>query len=150
MRETGKHMRKIVCLVFLVTMIITALAVTASAQPDEFDDLDTGELALFSGICLTIIIIMWVIFILIAIWVYKDAEKRGKSGALWLIIVILLGIIGIIIWLVVRPPIVQGPGGPPMQPGYPPQQPYYPPQQQGYPPQQQGYPPQQPPQQPPQ
>ena len=35
----------------------------------------------------------------------KDAEKRDSSGALWLIIVILTGIIGLIIWLVVRPPI---------------------------------------------
>jgi hypothetical protein len=41
----------------------------------------------------------------VAIWFYKDAEKRGKSGGLWLIIVILLGLIGIIIWLLVRPPI---------------------------------------------
>ncbi len=49
---------------------------------------------------------MWfVIAILIAIWVYKDAEKRGSNGALWLIIVILLGIIGIIIWLLIRPPV---------------------------------------------
>ncbi len=35
---------------------------------------------------------------------YRDAEKRGKSGALWLIIGLLFGIIGLIIWLIVRPP----------------------------------------------
>jgi hypothetical protein len=44
---------------------------------------------------------------LVAIWVYKDAEKRGKSGALWLIIVLLFGILGLIIWLIVRPSFVK-------------------------------------------
>jgi predicted nucleic acid-binding Zn ribbon protein len=35
---------------------------------------------------------------------YKDAEKRGKSGVLWLIIGLLFGLIGLIVWLIVRPP----------------------------------------------
>ena len=68
---------------------------------------------------------------------YKDAEKRGKSGVLWLIVVWVLGIIGLIIWLVVRPKEVMPPPGMP-PPGYPPQQPP------GMPPQQP--PPQEPPQ----
>ena len=42
---------------------------------------------------------------LLLLGVYRDAEKRGSSGALWLIIVIFTGIIGLIIWLVIRPPI---------------------------------------------
>ena len=63
--------------------------------------------ALVIGIC----IVVFIIFILIAIWVYKDAEKRGSSGVLWLLIVLLTQIIGLIIWLVVRPPI----GGEPKQ-----------------------------------
>jgi hypothetical protein len=40
--------------------------------------------------------------ILLAVWVYRDAEKRGESGILWLIIVLITGIIGLIIWLIVR------------------------------------------------
>jgi len=68
--------------------------------------------ALAGTLCI-VPIIMWIIFILIAIWVYKDAEKRGKSGALWLVIVILTGIIGLIIWFVVRPKeIVKPPAAP--------------------------------------
>jgi hypothetical protein len=43
-----------------------------------------------------------VIAILIAVWVYRDAEKRGESGVLWLIIVLITGIIGLIIWLIIR------------------------------------------------
>ena len=47
-------------------------------------------------------VVWFVVAILIAVWVYRDAEKRGENGALWLIIVLIAGIIGLIIWLVVR------------------------------------------------
>ncbi len=48
--------------------------------------------------------IWFIIDILIMIYMYKDAKKRGKSGVLWLIIGFFLGILGLIIWLIVRPP----------------------------------------------
>lgn len=57
------------------------------------------------GVFCVIALIIFIIAIVLAIWVYRDAEKRGGSGALWLIIVIFTGIIGLIIWLVIRPPI---------------------------------------------
>ena len=52
--------------------------------------------------CLLIPLIWFIVWILVAIWVYRDAEARGMSGVLWLLIVILLGLLGIIIYLVVR------------------------------------------------
>ncbi|MEM3042940.1 MAG: zinc ribbon domain-containing protein [Thermoplasmata archaeon] len=64
-----------------------------------------AEFLLLGGFCL-IPIILLIISILIAIWVYKDAESRGMSGVLWLIVVLLAGIIGLIIYLVVRKPKV--------------------------------------------
>ena len=109
--------------------IFTALALSSLASADEWDDWyddysDAQDAAgAFLGLsliaCAVGVIIWFVIWILIAIWVYRDAEKRGSSGALWLIIVILLGLIGIIIWLVVRPPI----GGAPTQQAQQAQQP---------------------------
>ena len=73
---------------------------------------DMAGLGCVGAACI-IPIIMWIVFIAIAIWVYKDAEKRGKSGALWLVIVVLTGIIGLIIWFVVRPKeIVKPPAAP--------------------------------------
>src|SRR6266571_1703737 len=43
-------------------------------------------------------LLFWlVIWILVAVWVYRDAESRHANGALWAIIVILLGLIGLII-----------------------------------------------------
>ena len=48
---------------------------------------------------------LFIIWFLVGIWGYKDAEKRGKSGILWFLIIFFIGLIGIIIWFVVRPPI---------------------------------------------
>ena len=60
-------------------------------------------MALTGVLCWLCPVIWLIIWVLVAVWVYKDAESRGASGVLWLIIVILLGIIGLIIYLVVRP-----------------------------------------------
>jgi len=57
------------------------------------------------GACCIIYIFFFIIWIILGVWVYKDAEKRGKSGAVWLIIVLIFGIIGVIFWLLVRPPL---------------------------------------------
>ncbi|MEM3562973.1 MAG: hypothetical protein QXS27_09365 [Candidatus Jordarchaeaceae archaeon] len=59
------------------------------------------ELAM-ATIYLIAVIVWCIIAIAIAVWVYRDAESRGENGALWLIIVLLLGIIGLIIYLIVR------------------------------------------------
>ena len=47
-------------------------------------------------------IVWFVIAILLCIWVYRDAESRGMNGVLWLIVVLLTGLVGLIIYLVVR------------------------------------------------
>jgi len=47
-------------------------------------------------------IVWFIISILLCIWVYKDAESRGMNAVMWLIVVLIGGIIGVIIYLVVR------------------------------------------------
>lgn len=48
--------------------------------------------------------ILWLIVsILLCIWVYRDAKDRGEEAVLWLLVVLIANIIGLIIWLVVRP-----------------------------------------------
>lgn len=46
----------------------------------------------------------WVIFVIIGILVYKDAENRGMGGLLWFILVILpwIGILFLIVYLIIR------------------------------------------------
>jgi len=57
---------------------------------------------LLAGLFCIIPIIWIVIAILLCIWIYRDAESRGMNGVLWLIVVLIAGIIGLIIYLVVR------------------------------------------------
>lgn len=55
------------------------------------------------GLLFCLIPIVWfVIAILLCIWVYRDAESRGMNGVLWLIVVLIAGILGLIIYLIVR------------------------------------------------
>ena len=56
------------------------------------------------GLICLIPVIWFIISILLCIWVYRDAESRGMGGVLWLIVVLITGIIGLIIYLVVRKP----------------------------------------------
>lgn len=61
--------------------------------------------ALLTGIWLIVIIFVVVFFILgiaLAVWVYKDAKKRDMNAAVWLLIVLITGCIGCIIYLIVR------------------------------------------------
>ena len=61
--------------------------------------------AIIGGLILIYVIVVLVacvIFLLITIWVYKDAKKRDMNAAVWLLIVLVTGPIGCIIYLVVR------------------------------------------------
>lgn len=98
-----KNSKKLTILIAGV-LLAMALSTIVSAQTENpYDYANAGAyMGLGLAICAAVVIIWFVVWLLIAIWVYKDAEKRGKSGVLWLIIVLFLGIIGLIIWLVVR------------------------------------------------
>jgi len=73
-----------------------------------------GEWAFGLGIMFCLIPIVWfIIAILLCVWVYRDAESRGMGGVLWLIVVIITGILGLIIYLIVRKE-KQGPAAAPV------------------------------------
>ena len=107
--------KKMTLIALTCILMTAALSIVASAQ----DDFPWGaeETAVFLGLGLTCLIITIVVALVIAIlaciWIYKDAEKRGKQGILWVLLLILatifLNIIGlvivIVVWLVIRPPI---------------------------------------------
>ncbi len=95
---------------------VSAFATRALAEPD---DLGYAFLAflVFGGIIL-FFIALFVVWILLAVWVYRDAKKRGMEATLWLLLVLLTGFIGLIVYLIVRRehPIQQPPPPPPTQP----------------------------------
>ncbi|MCD6111534.1 MAG: SHOCT domain-containing protein [Thermoplasmata archaeon] len=47
---------------------------------------------------------IWLIFLVIGILVYQDAERRGMNGILWFILVIIpwIGILALLVYLIVR------------------------------------------------
>jgi len=61
-------------------------------------------LFLFSiiGSIIYVIILIYAVQIAIAIWVYRDAEKRGEDALLWLLIILLTGLIGLIVYILIR------------------------------------------------
>ncbi len=59
-----------------------------------------GNIFLISGICLALL--MMTLFIMSLVWVYKDSEKRGKSGCLWLLIVFFTWPFGLIAYFLLR------------------------------------------------
>ena len=53
----------------------------------------------FAGLCLLAILILSLV---VMFWVYRDAEKRGKTGCLWLLLISATGPLGLIAYLVLR------------------------------------------------
>ena len=51
-----------------------------------------------------VILVIFALCLLILIWAFHDAESRGKSGLLVVIMVVLLGLVpGLLIWYILRP-----------------------------------------------
>ena len=74
---------------------------------------------------LSIFAVSCCISILLGVWVYKDAKKRNMNASVWVLIVLLIGCIGLIIYLIVREPIqpARVEGAPQyQQPTYPPKE----------------------------
>ena len=71
---------------------------------------------LLLGSVFLIPLVWFIIGLVLCIWVYRDAEKRGMSGVMWLIIVLITSFIGLIIYLVVRKDKSTGQARPPPTP----------------------------------
>ena len=48
---------------------------------------------------LTILLLLWLI---VVVWIYRDAEQRGMNGLLWALLVFVGNIVGLLIYLIVR------------------------------------------------
>ena len=53
---------------------------------------------------------LWLVFtVILLVYVYGDAERRDRNGIKWVFIIIVLNIIGVFIWIFVRPPLQKQP-----------------------------------------
>jgi RNA polymerase subunit RPABC4/transcription elongation factor Spt4 len=65
-----------------------------------------------------------VIWVMVALWVHRDAESRGMEGVIWALVVFFVHVIGLIIYLVVRsnhPVLAAAPASKPQTATPPPQ-----------------------------
>jgi len=83
----------------LTSVAILSLAAPFAAAQDE---------AFAVAFVLAIFGIPIVIRALLCWWIYTDAHRRGKSSALWIVVVILNPLLGAILWMMERdkPPVV--------------------------------------------
>ena len=51
------------------------------------------------GLCVIAILILGLVAMF---WVYQDAEKKGKTGCIWLLLISATGPLGLIAYLVLR------------------------------------------------
>jgi hypothetical protein len=92
----------------LLPLLFAFLPLPLLAQETTPGEAAAG-LAMMGG-CMFFVLAIIAINILILIWVYNDARARGvESPAIWLLVVFFTGLIGLIIYLVVRPKGITGP-----------------------------------------
>jgi hypothetical protein len=125
---------------FLKFLVVVPFGIIGGLFHGEHHDwFDRGDMwfwpvAGFGGLLalLTLAVAIWIL-----VWVYKDAQSRGMSGALWAILVFFLHIVGLVVYLLVRsghpvrkPETAQGAPAAPAPPPAPaaPQPPPAPPQ----------------------
>ena len=112
---------------FLILVTFLFYSNNIFAQEENLNDFNASEHIFFGQdfvntffafgffICAIIFFIPFVFGLLIAFWIYKDANKRGKEGIIWAIIFVILSLLSffglgliiilLIVWLATRPPI---------------------------------------------
>jgi thiol:disulfide interchange protein len=59
----------------------------------------------FRIVIILIVILAFIVQIALGAWIYKDAKKRNMDAALWLLVVLLTGLVGLVIYFIVREPL---------------------------------------------
>ena len=67
----------------------------SARQDDNYDEDGEESLGLLLGICV-------IVHILLAIWVYMDIRKLNRGSGIWIVIVLLAGLLGALVYAVVR------------------------------------------------
>jgi len=96
----------------LALLLLLVCGALALAQPPNNPNLppEAGGAAIMSCVCAGIAALVAIaIEVAILMFVYKDAKARGTDPLLWMILCFFTTWIGLIIWLIVRPPLGGGP-----------------------------------------
>ena len=121
--STGKTIGLIllIALIVLISLRLTPLILAPlgvftgafhilGAPTHNMIEFATGFPRLFPTTLLSLM--LFAIWIVIIIWVYRDAERRGMNGVLWALLVLIGNLIGLLIYLIVRSDAFQPPPDP--------------------------------------
>ena len=92
---------------FLPVLLFSLSSGNLFAQDSDAEKAGSAVGALFAGTCGCVFcLVIFAIWIALAVWVYKDAKSRGMDNAMLLTIVtVITGVLGLIIYLLMRPKV---------------------------------------------
>lgn len=107
-------MKKVVAAIALSLPTAAAWAQPTTPAEEQATRMACGACA---GVAMAIPLIALAISIIIAIWIHRDATARGNPQAtLWAVLGFLFGIVGLVVYLVVRNQAKTPPPPPPAPP----------------------------------
>jgi hypothetical protein len=86
-------------------VLLLSLGIGNLFAEDTTENAASAAGALIGGTCGCVVcLVIFAVWIALAVWVYKDAKSRGMDNAMLLTIVtIITGVLGLIIYLLMRP-----------------------------------------------
>lgn len=111
--STGKTIALVLLVAFLILFVWRATplllapfgVITGVARSIHVPDMDNFHIGpqIFRYSSFSFLsFVLFVIWIMVIVWVYRDAERRGMNGVLWALLVLIGNLIGLLIYLIVR------------------------------------------------
>jgi hypothetical protein len=83
---------------------LLALPLVVLADSSEIESVIPRQFLVVGLVCVVLAVLASLcVTIAVAWWMYRDATARGQNGILWAFIGVFGGVLGIIVWLIVRP-----------------------------------------------
>ncbi len=103
MANSGERATILILLIVIVPfllMIFVPIIFTFTGIPYE------AGFPIFSGYIrfapLFPLLLLTILWLIVVVWVYRDAERRGMNGVLWALLIFVGNFVGLIIYLIVR------------------------------------------------
>jgi hypothetical protein len=88
---------------FTIALLLWLLVTPTVLAADESDGMSPGLVIGLSACGFLCVLVIFALDIYMLYFLYTDAEARGASGVMWLLIGLVASWIGLVIWLIVRP-----------------------------------------------
>jgi len=87
-----------------ISALLAIAAIPALAISHDVDDEEMrAACGVCAGVALLVPLVMLVTSVIIAVWVYRDAEDRGdRNAVLWSVLGFIFNLVGLLIYLLAR------------------------------------------------